>query len=329
MNITRARETYKPFEYPRAFEYWEKQQAVHWLHTEVPMSGDIQDWKQNLTEGERQVIGQILKSFIQSEIHVEDYWSQRVSKWFPKPEVQMMASSFASMESIHIAAYSYLNDSLGIDDYSAFLEDETAVAKLDRLKEVKIRSNRDKAQSLAIFSACTEGINLFSAFAILMNLSRFNLMNGLETIISWSSRDEALHSEAGCWLFNKMVDEDPEMFDDEMKADILDAFRLTIELEDNFIDNAFSLGEIRGLKPEYIKAFIRERANLKLNELGLPSNWRNINQEHLREMKWFSEIDNVWSDFFARKVTEYAKCGWTGDDFFPEEAPAPRTGIMR
>jgi len=320
LKITRVREYYKPFEYPKAYDFWEKQQSAHWLPMEVPMAGDVKDWNNDLTEGEKAVIGQILKSFIQAEIHVEDYWSQKVSAWFPKPEIQMMASAFASMESVHIAAYSYLNDSLGLDDYQAFLEDETAVAKLDRLRDTATRTNRDKAKSLAIFSACTEGVSLFSAFAILMNLSRFNLLKGLENIIAWSNRDEALHSEAGCWLFNKMVEEDESLLDDDMKNDILEAFRLTIELEDNFIDNAFSLGEIRGLKPEYIKAFIRERANLKLNELGLPINWRNINQDHLKEMAWFNNLDNTFVDFFAAKVTEYTRSHWHETDLFGEES---------
>lgn len=316
MKITSVRETFKPFEYPQAYNYWELQQNAHWLPFEVSMASDVYDWEYNLTEGERLVTGQILKSFIQSEIHVEDYWTQRVSKWFPKPEIQMMASAFGAMESVHMVAYSYLNDSLGLDDYSAFMDDPTALAKLDKLKSVTIKTNRDKAKSLALFSAITEGVNLFSSFAILANLSRFNLLKGLENIIQWSMADEALHSEAGIWLFNTMVEEDPSLLDDEMKSDILEAFRYAIELEDNFIDNAFSLGEIRGLKPEYIKTFNRVRANLKLNQLGLPTNWKNINQEHMKEMQWFNLNDLSFTDFFAGKVVDYQKSGWKTEDFF-------------
>ena len=319
LEITKTREVYKPFQYPQAYNYWEQQFNAHWSPFEVSMASDVYDWEYNLTEGERQVIGQILKSFIQSEVHVEDYWTQRVSKWFPKPEIQMMASMFGAMESVHIVAYSYLNDSLGLDNYSAFLEDETAVAKLDRLKNIPIKTNKDKAKSLALFSAITEGVNLFSSFAILMNLSRFNLLKGLQNIIQWSQADEALHSKGGIWLFNQMVEEDPTLLDDDMKKDILEAFRVAIELEDNFIDNAFSLGEVRGLKPEYIKAFNRERANLKLNELGLPTNWKNINQDHIAEMEWFSLNDSTFTDFFAGKPVDYKKSGWTTEDFFPPE----------
>lgn len=321
MPLTKPREVYKPFEYNRAYEYFEKQQNAHWLPSEVAMSKDISDWKGKLTNSERLVIGQILKSFTQTEISVNEYWSTRISKWFPKPEIAMMASAFGAMESIHIVGYSYLNDSLGLDDYSAFLQDETAVAKLDALKQVKGKSKRDIARSLAIFSGFTEGVNLFSSFAILMNFSRFNLLEGVETIVSWSVRDESLHSEAGCWLFRTFIEENPDIWDDELKKEIYDAARLSVKLEDDFIENAFSLGEIRGLDPSDLKNFIRMRANAKLHDLGLKTNWKNIDQESLKKMAWFDELSGgtKLTDFFSSRVTDYAKCEFTIDNLFEEE----------
>jgi ribonucleoside-diphosphate reductase beta chain len=321
MSLTTPREFYKPFEYGRAFEYWEKQQNAHWLPTEVAMSKDINDWKHKLTESERLVVGQILKSFTQTEISVNDYWSTKVSRWFPKPEIAMMASAFGSMESIHTVGYSYLNDSLGLDDYSAFLQDQTAVAKLNTLKTVKTKNKKDIARSLAIFSGFTEGVNLFSSFAILMSFSRFNLLEGVETIVSWSVRDESLHSEAGCWLFRTFIEENPDIWVDELKKDIYDAARLSVKLEDDFIDNAFSLGEVRGLIPGDLKNFIRMRANAKLQDLGLKTNWKNIDQDSLKRMAWFDELSGgtKFTDFFSSRVTDYSRSGFTVDNLFEEE----------
>jgi len=320
MSITTLREIYKPFEYPKAFEYFEKQQNAHWLPSEVAMSKDINDWTHKLTESERLVVGQILKSFTQTEISVNDYWSTKVSRWFPKPGICMMASAFAAMESVHTVGYSYLNDSLGLDDYSAFLQDPTALAKLENLKSVKGKSKRNIARSLAIFSGFTEGVNLFSSFAILMNFSRFNLLEGVETIVSWSVRDESLHSEAGCWLFKTFIEENPDIWDDELKKDIYEAARVSVKLEDEFIDHAFSLGKIRGLDPVDLKNFIRMRANAKLYDLGLKSNWKNIDQKSLDKMAWFDELSGgqKFTDFFSSRVTDYAKCGFTVDNLFEE-----------
>lgn len=318
MPITTKRLVYRPFEYDKAYDYWEKQQNAHWLPFEVAMSKDVQDWKHNLTEPERLVVGQILKSFTQMEISVNDYWSGKISKWFPKPEIAMMSSTFAAMESIHTVGYAYLNDSLGLDNYSAFMKDETAVAKLERLQDVKGSNRREIAKSLAIFSGFTEGVNLFSSFAVLMNFSRFNLLEGVETIVSWSVKDESLHSEAGCWLFRTLIEENPDIWDDSLKKDIYEAARLTVKLEDDFIDNAFSLGDIRGLDPKDLKNFIRMRANAKLHDLGLKSNWKNIDPESLERMGWFDDLSGsvAWKDFFSGRVVDYSKSNFTIDNLF-------------
>lgn len=321
MSLTVPRDFYKPFEYPKAYDFWEKQQNAHWLPSEVAMAKDINDWTHKLTESERLVVGQILKSFTQTEITVNEYWSTKVSKWFPKAEIAMMASAFASMESIHTVGYSYLNDSLGLTDYSAFLQDSTATAKLDALKQIKGNSKSEIARSLAIFSGFTEGVNLFSSFAILMNFSRFNLLEGVETIVSWSVRDESLHSEAGCWLFRTLIEENPQIWNDKLKQDIYEAARISVKLEDDFIDNAFSLGKIRGLDSSDLKNFIRMRANAKLQDLGLKTNWKNIDPDSLKKMEWFDELSGgqKWTDFFSSRVTDYAKSGFTVDNLFAED----------
>ncbi len=96
--ITEKRLFYKPFEYDQAHEFLKAQQRVHWLPEEVTLAADVNDFKLKLTESEKNLIGQILKSFAQTETHVEDYWSSYVSKWFPKPEIQSMAVTFGSFE---------------------------------------------------------------------------------------------------------------------------------------------------------------------------------------------------------------------------------------
>ena len=318
--IFTPREAYKPFEYNQAYEYYKLQQNAHWLPEEVSMAKDLNDWQNELTDSEKQVVGQILKSFAQTETHVNEYWSTKVANWFPKHEIKDMAVTFASFESIHAEAYQLLNDTLGLDDFDAFLEDPTAIAKLERLKLAPGKTPREIAKSLAIFSAFTEGVNLFSSFAVLFNFSRFGLLDGIETLVSWSIRDEDLHSKAGCWLFNQVIAEHPEIWDDELKSQIYDAARLTVQLEDEFIDNAFALGSIRGLKAEDLKAFIRHRCNQKLKEVGLKTNWKNIDIKSLDRMEWFEGATSGLSntDFFAKTVTDYEKCNYNIENMFED-----------
>lgn len=309
MSLLNPRAAYAPFEYDQAYKYWELQQQSHWLHHEISMASDINDWKLNLTETEKNVIGHILKGFTQSEVFIQEYWGSMISNWFKKPEIQMMAATFSSFESIHAVSYAYLNQSLGLEDFEAFLHEPTAKAKIDRLITTKGKSKKDIARSLAIFSAFNEGVNLFSSFAVLLNFSRFNKMKGLGQIISFSIKDESLHSEAGCWLFKTFINEYPDVLDDELKKEIYDAARLTIELEDNFIDKAFSFGEVEGLTSTDMKAFIRHRANTKLTDIGLKKNWKSIDREALERMSWFDALSSgtQHADFFASRISDYSK----------------------
>lgn len=307
--LTTPRATYAPFEYPKAYEYFERQAQAHWLWSEVSMAADIQDWKTSLTDAERSLVGHILKGFTQSEIFIQDYWACQVMKWFKKPECQMMAATFASFESIHAVSYAYLNQSLGLEDFSAFLHEPTAKAKIDRLINTRGRTKRDIALSLAVFSAFNEGVNLFSSFAILLNFSRFNKLKGVGQIIAFSIKDESLHSDAGCWLFRTFVEENPDLLDTELKDQIIEAAKLTVKLEDDFIDKAFEVGEVEGLTAREMKVFIRHRANTKLQDLGLRKVWKSLDKDVLNRLSWFDVLSSgvSHSDFFASRVSDYAK----------------------
>ena len=316
MSLLEERVVYKPFEYPQAYDYWLKQQQAHWLHTEVPMANDVSDWKSNMKAHEKNVVGQILKGFAQPETVVNDYWSTLVTKWFRKPEVIMMGTTLGSSETIHAEAYSLLNEQLGLDDFSEFLEDEATMAKIESL--MNVRDNHDgtpnwheRAKSLAIFSAFTEGVNLFSSFAVLLSFKMRNKLKGVGQIVEWSVRDESLHSNAGCWLFRTLMEEHPEFKTKKLIKEIEDAGRLAMKLEFDFIDKAFELGDLENLSKNELKNFIKQRINTKMSDLGLdslvPSS--EIDKGALKTMKWFDAViaGKQHTDFFASRVTNYSK----------------------
>jgi ribonucleoside-diphosphate reductase beta chain len=311
--LTEPRHYYKPFEYQQAFDFYKNQHRVHWLADEIPLASDLNDWKQNLTESEKNLIGNILKSFAQTEVHVNDYWSSKISQWFPKPEIVAMAGSFGAFEAIHAEAYARLNDELGLDDFQAFMEDEASRNKIERLLETPSETIEEKALALAIFSAFTEGVNLFSSFAILMSFQLRNLLKGTGNIVEWSVRDESLHSQAGCWLFRTLMQESPELDTAEMRNNVTEACHLSVKLEFDFIDKAFEMGEIEGLNKEQLKNFIKARANDKMKELGYNPVYNDIDPSLLKQMEWFGHLTSgkTHQDFFANRVTDYSKS--TGD----------------
>ena len=314
MSLLDERIVYKPFEYPKAFDYWLKQQQAHWLHTEVPMAQDVSDWKSNMKPHEKNVVGGILKGFAQTETVVNDYWSTLVTKWFRKPEIIMMGTTLGSSETIHAEAYSLLNEQLGLDDFSEFLEDEATMAKIEALMNVRDNDDgsanwHERAKSLAIFSAFTEGVNLFSSFAVLLSFKLDNKLKGVGQIVEWSIRDESLHSEAGCWLFRTLLQEHPEFNTPELKKDIEEAAQLSLKLELDFIDKVYEMGDLKGCPKYDLVSFIKHRVNTKMSDLGYGPIVNGIDKDAVKRMKWFDSLSagKQHTDFFANRVTNYSK----------------------
>ncbi len=314
MSLLDPRPFYKPFEYPHANELFQLAVQSFWVWTEVSMSGDVSDLHSACSPGERSAVINVLRLFTQLEVNIEEYWSQKVARWFPKPEIQQMANIFAGFEAIHISAYSYLNDSFGLshDEYKSFLNDASMKAKIDRLSALlnKEETLEDIARSLAVFSAFTEGVALFSSFAILLNFGRFSRLKGVGQIIRWSIRDESLHSNAGCWLFRELVSEHPELLTDDFKKSIYQAARDTVELEDAYIDRVFEGGGVEGLTSKQLKTFVRHRANTKLGDLGLKMNWKNLDKAEIESVtSWFDVMSagTEHTDFFAQRSTSYSR----------------------
>jgi ribonucleoside-diphosphate reductase beta chain len=297
---------FRPFEYPHYFEFFKQQNQAHWLPTEVPMESDISDYRFNLSKEELALITQILRFFTQSDIEVNNNYNTRLIPRFPKPEIKMMLSSFAAMESVHVWAYSYLNDSLGLPDteYSAFLEYESMNQKYDFFQRFPSDSVEDLLINLAVFGGFVEGVSLFSSFAILMNFPRLGKMKGVGQIVTWSIRDETLHSNGVCRLFRDVLDEHPNLWTKKFKTKLYTACQEMIDLEDKFIDTCFEVGPIPGLKKEEMKQYIRFIADKKLGDLRLDPLYNVSNPLH-----WLDNLVNAkeHANFFENRATEYSK----------------------
>ena len=322
-SLIEERIVYKPFEYNEAYNFWLKQQQAHWLPSEVPMANDINDWKQNLSETEKNIIGSILKGFAQTETVVNDYWTGLVTKWFRKPEIIAMATTFGAFETIHAEAYSLLNEELGLTNFEEFLEDETTMAKIENLmkvRDIKDRNLHEIAKSLAIFSAFTEGVNLFSSFAVLLSFRLENKLKGVGNIVEWSIRDESLHSDAGCWLFRTLLEENPELKTPELEAAINEAALLSLKLELDFIDKVYEMGDLKTCNKYDLQNFIKHRVNIKLRDLGYKEIIDDIDMNSVNNMKWFDALSGgkQHTDFFAAKVTNYSKghMNWSTESIF-------------
>jgi ribonucleoside-diphosphate reductase beta chain len=308
---------YKPFRYPWAYDFWKKQQQVHWMPEEVPLGEDCKDWATNLNDKERNLLTQIFRFFTQSDVEVNDNYMERYGRVFKPTEVKMMLAAFSNMETIHIAAYALLLETIGMpeSEFSAFLEYDALKAKHDYMQQFGVETNADIARTLAMFGGFTEGLQLFASFAMLMNFPRFNKMKGMGQIVSWSVRDESLHCEGITKLYHAFAKE-TGCVTKAVADDIVQCCETVVGLEDRFIDLAFEAGEVQGMEPTDIKGYIRFIADWRLRQLGL----REVYGVKENPLPWLqSLISGVeHANFFEARSTEYSKAAtrgqWHGAD---------------
>ena len=311
--LLEAREYYKPFNYPWAFEAYKKQQQMHWMPDEVPLQDDIKDYREKLSDGERQLIDNIFRFFTQADVDVCCGYAKHYMPTFKQPEVIMMLSAFASMEAVHQEAYSLLLETLGKEEtiYQEFMDIQEMVEKHEYLADFNMKTPHDIAKTIAVYSGFTEGVQLFSSFAILLNYPRHNLMKGMGQIVTWSVRDETLHVESMSRLFKEFIRENPELWNDKLKYEIYCAAEKIVELEDHFIDTCFENAEIPDLKASDVKEYIRYIADRRLLGIGM----KTIFNARTNPLPWLDYILNgvEHTNFFENRATEYAKASTTGN----------------
>ena len=273
LDITEERTYFKPFNYPWAYDAWLKHEQSHWLHTEVPMIEDVKDWKKKLNKEEKQFLTHIFRFFTQGDIDVAGGYVRNYLPYFSQPEVRMMLMGFAAREALHVAAYSHLIETLGLPDttYNEFLEYAEMKEKHDYILDIssKNTTKENTATHIAVFSAFTEGMQLFSSFIMLLNFPRHGKMRGMGQIVTWSIVDETQHCESMIKLFRTYIEENREIWNDELKSKIYTIAEKMVQLEDKFIDLAFSMGAMEDLTSEDVKKYIRYIADRRLISLGL------------------------------------------------------------
>ena len=313
--LTDTRDSFKPFSYPWAYDAWLKHEQSHWLHTEVPMNEDVKDWKKKLTKEEKQFLTHIFRFFTQGDIDVAGGYVKNYLPYFPQPEVRMMLLGFAAREALHIAAYSHLIETLGLPDttYNEFLAYQEMKDKHDYVMDIsdKNGTKENTALHIAVFSAFTEGMQLFSSFVMLLNFPRQGKMKGMGQIVTWSIVDETMHAENMIKLFRTYINENREIWNDELKSSIYTIAEKMVELEDRFIDLAFGLTEMEGLTIDELKKYIRYIADRRLISLGM----KGIFKVKRNPLPWVEEMINAptHTNFFENRATDYAKGAHSGD----------------
>ena len=313
------RNYYKPLQFPWAHELWKTHEAMHWMGYEVPMQDDVLDWNEKLNPSEKNLLTHLFRFFTQADVDVAAGYTQKFLPYFGgTPELAMMMSSFAARESVHIDAYALLLETVGMPEttYQQFHEYKAMKDKHDFVEQFGMDTPANVLKSLAVYSAFTEGMQLFASFVVLLNFSRFNKMKNMGNIIAWSIRDEDLHVDGMTrvfWECFKRYRDSFEIVEDHIRAvnvlvaDVEKAARKMVELEDSFIDLIFSdSAAVEGVTSDEVKQYIRFIANKRWTQLGFRGSLYDV---HRNPLPWVDHLVNgvEHTNFFEGKATTYAK----------------------
>ena len=323
-DIFKKRTAMKPYEYPELLEYKDAIRHSYWIHTEFNYTGDIQDFKTNVREFERQALRKTMLAIAQIEVAVKTFWGNIYNK-MPKPEIGAVGATFAESEVRHMDAYAHLLELLGLNDEFETLKSVPAIQKrieyLDKVNTLATAGERSEyALAVLLFSLFVEHVSLFSQFLIIMSFNKHrNLFKGISNAVEATSKEEQIHGLFGIDVITIIKEEHPEWFDEaqvkEIRAMCIEAF----QAESEIIDWIFADGELEYMSADVVKEFVKQRLNNSLTSIGVSSVF-GINEKLVEETEWFDDevIATKQVDFFDKRSINYNKRGSsvTGQDLF-------------
>lgn len=324
-DIFKKRTQYRPFEYPEVLTYIDTINQTFWVHNEVDFTGDIQDYHVELNESEREAVKRTLLAIAQIEVNVKAFWGN-LYNYLPKPEINGLGSTFAECEFRHSEAYAKLLRVLGLEDaFVEALHSEVLLNRVNYLNDRQRLAHIDNPKlaftlNLVIFSLLIENVSLFSQFATILSFTHFKgLLKNTSNIIAWTSKDEQIHANAGIYLFNEIMNENPEWMNPEVAALVSETVKHSLEQEIHLLEWIFEKGELDHVSKDDLYNFMKDRVNESMEAINLQPIFE-VNQDQLKSMRWFNEeiYSNTLDDFFAKRPVDYTKHNHTisADDLF-------------
>lgn len=323
-DIFKRRLNLKPYEYPELIEYKEAIQHSYWLHTEFNYTSDIQDFKVNVSEAERNAIKNAMLAIAQVEVAVKTFWGDLYHR-LPKPEVGSVGYTFAESEVRHHDAYSHLLEILGLNSEFEKIESIPELfQRVDYLTKgvalARTGSDKDYALSILLFSLFIEHVSLFSQFLIIMSFNKYrNIFKGISNVIEATSKEEQIHGLFGVELINIIREEKPEWFDGNLERAVIEACKEAYRSEEIVIDWIYEAGDLDFLPKATVKEFVKNRLNNSLESIGYEPIFE-VDEMVVEQTDWFDDeiAATKHVDFFVKRSINYSKRtrSITGDDLF-------------
>jgi ribonucleoside-diphosphate reductase beta chain len=289
-----------PIQHEDIWKMYKKAEASFWTVEEVDLSVDLNDWNNKLNENEKHFITHVLAFFAASDGIVMENLAQKFMSDVQIPEARSFYAFQISIENIHSEMYSLL-----IDTYINNKEEKdllfNAIDTVDVVKEKAqwalkwINSKNTFAERIVAFS-CVEGIFFSGSFCAIFWIKKRGLLPGLTFSNELISRDEGLHCDFACLLYNKL--EYTKLSEEKIKDIISEA----VDIEKKFIIDALPV-DLIGMNSRLMSQYIEFVADRLIQSLGYNKIFNVTNPFEFMDMISLEGKTN----FFEKRVGEYSK----------------------
>jgi ribonucleoside-diphosphate reductase beta chain len=288
-----------PIKYDQIWKYYKQAEASFWTAEEVDLQPDLQDWEHKLSNDEKHFIKHVLAFFAASDGIVNENLVLNFMREVQIPEARCFYGFQVAIENIHAEMYSllidtYIKDEVEKDYLFNALQNLDCVSKKGNWALRWIENAPTFAHRLIAFAA-VEGIFFSGSFCAIFWLKKRGLMPGLTFSNELISRDEGLHCDFACLLYQMLQNKlDPA----EVKSIITEA----VEFEKEFVTDALPVNLI-GMNADLMAEYIEFVADRLLESLGCEKAYGTANPFPWMEMISLQGKTN----FFEKRVGEYSK----------------------
>ena len=303
----------KPNLYPWTDQFIEAMHNGFWTDKEFSFKSDIQQFKVDLTDQEREIIVRTLSAIGQIEVAVKTFWA-KLGDNLPHPSLADLGYVMANTEVIHNNAYERLLDILGLEEiFQQNLKLQWIQGRVNYLRKYTHKfyknSHKQYLYALILFTLFVENVSLFSQFYIINWFARNkNVLKDTDQQVKYTRNEENIHALVGIKIINTIREEMPELFDEELKERILHEAEEALIAESKIVDWMVNGYEEEGLDADVLKGFVKNRIISSLEQIGFKAPFE-VDNDALANTMWFEEelLGNNMADFFHTRPTEYSK----------------------
>tara|TARA_R110001583_G_scaffold54894_6_gene167620 strand:- start:663 stop:1565 length:903 start_codon:yes stop_codon:yes gene_type:complete len=291
-----------------------------WTDKEFSFKSDIQQFKVELSDQEREIIVRTLSAIGQIEVAVKTFWA-KLGENLPHPSLSDLGYVMANVEVIHNNAYERLLQILGLEDiFEENLKLEWIQGRVKYLRKYTHKFYKDSKKqylyALILFTLFVENVSLFSQFYIINWFARNkNVLKDTDQQVKYTRNEENIHALVGIKIINTIKEEHPELFDKELEERILHEAEEALTAESKIVDWMVNGYKEDGLNADLLKGFIKNRIISSLDQIGFKAPFE-VDNDALEATMWFEEelMGNNMADFFHTRPTEYSKKNQSFDE---------------